>query len=299
MNPDPNEAMTRRLGAAVAVLLAVALGGIFLLGPLHLRTEMGTPSAPDRSAEPGAEPPPSTPHPEAIPAHASASAPAAVVPPEDMVAIPAGEFFAGCNEEVDHACIAAEKPGGLRRVEAFAIDRNEVTAADYQSCVAAGACRATDRGDGCNVGVAGRERHPANCLDWAQAVAYCAWRGARLPTEWEWERAARGPAGRVHPWGDEPADCRHASIDEGSGSACGRGDTTAPVGSKPAGATPEGILDLIGNVWEWTESTREGTTSKVVRGGAYYVDPRQARASFGLPFKASGRAPFAGFRCAR
>ena len=299
MNPDPNEAMIRRLGAAVAVLLAVALGGIFLLGPLHLRTEMGTPSSPDRSGESSAGPTPSTPSSEGMATDASTSALAPALRPEDGVAIPGGEFFAGCNEKVDHACMADEKPGGLRSVEAFVIDRTEVTTADYRACVAAGACSETDRGEGCNVGLAGREHHPANCVDWTQARAYCAWRGGRLPTEWEWERAARGPNGRIHPWGDEPADCRRAVIDEGSGFACGQGDTTAPVGSKPDGATPEGVLDLIGNVCEWTDSTREGTTSMVVRGGAYYVDPRQARASFGLPFKPTGRAPFAGFRCVR
>lgn len=299
MNPDPNQAMIRRLGAAVAVLLAVALGGILLLGPLHLRTETIPSSSPNRSGEPAAGPSSPAPPSKAESSDASASAPAPVLPREDFVAIPGGEFFAGCNEKVDQACMAEEKPGGPRSVEAFSIDRTEVTAADYQACVAAGACRETDRGDGCNVGRPGRERHPANCLDWAQARAYCAWRGVRLPTEWEWERAARGPDGRIHPWGDEPADCRRAVIDAGSGPSCGQGDTTAPVGSKPEGATTEGVLDLIGNVWEWTDSTREGTTSKVVRGGAYYVDPRQARASFGLPFKPSGRAPFAGFRCAR
>ena len=216
-----------------------------------------------------------------------------------MVVVPAGEFFAGCNEEIDTECFADEKPGGLRELPAFSIDRSEVTLAAYRDCVDAERCSEPDRGEGCNWGETGRERHPVNCVDWDQATAYCAWRGARLPTEWEWEKAARGSDGRKYPWGNDPVDCTRAVINEGSGNACGQGDTTLEVGSKPDGASLDGALDLIGNVWEWTSSTREESGSVVVRGGGFYVAPPQARSSFGLRFNPKGRGAFVGFRCAK
>lgn len=219
--------------------------------------------------------------------------------PEDMVVIPAGEFFAGCNEAVDSECLPDEKPGGPRELPAFSIDRTEVTLAAYRDCVDAETCSEPDRGEGCNWGETERERHPVNCVDWDQATAYCAWRGARLPTEWEWEKAARGSDGRKYPWGNDPVDCTRAVLDEGTGNACGQGDSTFEVGSKPDGASLEGVLDLIGSVWEWTSSTREGSSAPVVRGGGFYVGPAQARASFGLRFNPKGRGAFVGFRCAK
>lgn len=216
-----------------------------------------------------------------------------------MVAIEGGRFFAGCNDAVDAACLPNERPGGPREVGAFRIDRTEVTVAAHRACVEAGACSPADVGEGCNAGREGSDRHPINCVDHAQAEAYCAWRGARLPTEWEWERAARGVDGRVHPWGNESVDCPRAVIDDGSGPGCGEGDGTLEVGSRPAGASAEGALDLIGNVWEWTDSTAERSPARGVRGGAYYVGPQLARASVRLFFKPTGRGPFVGFRCAR
>lgn len=218
---------------------------------------------------------------------------------EDMVAIAAGEFIAGCHPSIESDCFADEKPGGPRRLQAFAIDRTEVTVEAYRDCVEAGECRPSASEAGCNASQAGRDRHPINCVDWDQAVAYCAWREARLPNEWEWERAARGPDGLLNPWGNEPADCTRAVIDEGSGNACGKGDTTFEVGSRPAGASAEGALDLIGNVWEWTASSRPGNSGRIVRGGGYYVTPDLARASFLLRFKPDGQGAYVGFRCAR
>ncbi|MEZ4278704.1 MAG: SUMF1/EgtB/PvdO family nonheme iron enzyme [Myxococcota bacterium] len=214
------------------------------------------------------------------------------------VAIAGGPFVAGCDPARGDDCLPDEIPSGVREVEAFAIDRTEVTVAAYRACVEAGACTPPDVAESCNWAQQGRERHPINCVDWEQAKAYCAFRGARLPTEWEWEKAARGSEGRRNPWGDAPADCRLAVIDEGGGNACGAGDTTFEVGSRPAGATPEGILDLIGNVWEWTATVRENGRAPVVRGAAYYSEPGHARASHLLRFNPIGRGPFVGFRCA-
>lgn len=217
----------------------------------------------------------------------------------DLVAIPGGEFSAGCNEAIDSACLEVEKPGTRRRVDDFSIDRTEVTVAAYRACVDAGKCTAAGTDRSCNGSLPNRGGHPINCVDWHQASAFCAWRGARLPSEWEWERAARGVDGDLHPWGNAPADCTRAVIDAGTGNACGWGDTTFEVGSRPAGASREGVVDLIGNVWEWTATVREKGSGRVVRGGGYHVTADQARASFHLLFAPQGRAPFVGFRCAR
>ena len=214
---------------------------------------------------------------------------------DERVAIAGGAFVAGCDPAQGDDCLPDEMPREVREVAAFEIDRTEVTVAAYRACVEAGACTPPDVAEGCNWDREGRELHPVNCVDWEQAKAYCAFRDARLPTEWEWEKAARGSDGRRNPWGDAPADCRVAVLDEGGGNGCGAGDTTFEVGSRPAGATPEGVVDLIGNVWEWTSTVREGGPSPAVRGGAWYTEPAEARASYLLRFKASGRGTSSGF----
>jgi formylglycine-generating enzyme required for sulfatase activity len=132
----------------------------------------------------------------------------------------------------------------------FCVDRTEVTLADYRECFEAGACVTPDVGHwtGCNWDLPGREDHPISCIDHARAEAFCAWAGKRLPTEREWEYAARGPEGRLYPWGPESPRPNLANWNNLVG------DTT-PVGDYPGGATPDtGVFDLAGNVWEWTAS---------------------------------------------
>jgi formylglycine-generating enzyme required for sulfatase activity len=106
---------------------------------------------------------------------------------------------------------------------------------------------------------------PVTGVNWYEASAYCAWAGVRLPREAEWERAARGTEGRMYPWGNEEPDATRANYRE-----TGPGHPT-PVGLYPAGATPEGIHDLAGNVWEWVEGPYEEGASHVLRGGSWIV----------------------------
>jgi len=180
----------------------------------------------------------------------------------------------------------SERPPHEEQVAPFWMDETEVTVEAFSSCVRAGACQAEkdvswdriseeDRSLwslACNWGKKDREQHPINCVDWYQATAFCAWAGKRLPTEVEWEFAARGgPKKLRHPWGDRAPD---ASLANGCGAECvawfaaqkkqreplhDQDDgwpTTAPAGRFPALGTPTpfGLKDMVGNVWEWTSS---------------------------------------------
>ena len=157
---------------------------------------------------------------------------------------------------------------------------------------------------------AGFEQHPVNEVTWTGGREYCAWRGARLPTEAEWEAAARGQEGRLYPWGAEPPDAERAVFGR-------RSNHTDAVGQHPAGATPQGVHDLAGNVAEWTSTLyrpypyraddgREDPAApgeRVTRGADHVYDssPEKLRASFRGGFS---RAPamghrHIGFRCAR
>lgn len=156
--------------------------------------------------------------------------------------IPEGEVWRGCLEN-DSACDDDEKPGGYVHVSSFFIDRFEVTAEDYFECVDDGVCLNTMSDPDCNLS-AGRFDHPINCVTYNMAASYCGWRGLRLPTEVEWERAARGDELTLYPWGDTAPDCSLAAVDE-----CG--SSTVPVGSKRNGDSPFGIADMAGNVTEW------------------------------------------------
>jgi sulfatase modifying factor 1 len=142
----------------------------------------------------------------------------------------------------------------------FQLDRYEVSVEEYKKCVDSGVCSAPPatmppevaNAYRCNYGTA-RTNHPINCVTWQEAANYCTWKGKRLPTEAEWEFAARGPSGRRYPNGATAPTCKEANFTAEDGKPTpGCGDGTAPIGSKDAGKTKDGIYDLSGNVEEWT-----------------------------------------------
>ncbi|MEL6190174.1 MAG: SUMF1/EgtB/PvdO family nonheme iron enzyme [Myxococcota bacterium] len=206
----------------------------------------------------------------------------------------------------------------------FAIDNVEVYVARYEACVRAGACtdegldgRATragtpaQLGEHCNWGKEGRSTHPINCVSWHQATAYCAFREARLPTEAEWERAARGTDARRFPWGHEvPVDRKANLLDRTAyrkhGWKAGNilysdlRPTTGPVGEIPAGKSPVGALDMVGNVWEWTAPEAESPSDRrVFRGASFMEPPKSARVTSRSIESADHRGAYLGFRCAK
>jgi formylglycine-generating enzyme required for sulfatase activity len=227
----------------------------------------------------------------------------------DEVLIPAGTFWMGCNEAVDTQCYSDEKPYHEVYLDAYYIDRTEVTAAAYEVCVTAGGCTAPGSGSYSTYQKPGMEDHPINRVTWFQAEAYCAWAGKRLPTEAEWEKAARGTDGRKYPWGNATATCDLAVM-----SAC-PGDTQPVCSVSPAGDSPYGLCDMAGNVWEWVAdwysssyySSSPGSnpagpasgSSRVVRGGRFGNDDVTLSVSIRYDDNPSAYYYFLGFRCGR
>jgi formylglycine-generating enzyme required for sulfatase activity len=185
-----------------------------------------------------------------------------------MIAIPGGSFDFGKNPQ-------AGQPGQPTTVAPFSIDKTEVTVASYAECVAAGRC-SEPHGDWqeCNWAQRQQRAHdPVNCVDWNQAESYCTWRGQRLPSEQEWEFAARGPDGRTYPWGEAAPGSQLCWEDNPARAENASG--TCQVGAYAEGASPFGVLDMSGNVWEWTtgsETMPGGGALRVLRGGGWSYD---------------------------
>jgi formylglycine-generating enzyme required for sulfatase activity len=203
-----------------------------------------------------------------------------------MRCIPGGSFTdAGSGPNTPHV------------IDTLLFDIREVTLAEFEGCVDASACDAPNTGAACVYGGAGDTEHPVNCVDWEQAGDFCAWVGKRLPTEWEWEWAARGgDEARIYPWGaQDPAEER----------ACWSGATvqsgSCVTGAYPQGDSRDGLSDLSGNVAEWTSSDFDGAgTYRVLRGGNWFTSNATSlqsgsRAS-NLP---SSRSNTNGLRCVR
>lgn len=162
-------------------------------------------------------------------------------------------------------CTPVAPPADLARVGALQALKSEVSAKAYAACVAAGCCEALPVSDGC---VPADDDRPVNCVRHADAVRYCAYVGGRVPSGNEWSALAGGDGEGRYPWGVAPEpSCELAVVSSAGGSAC---DVSAPAlaCSKPAGTSVEGLCDLAGNLWEWTQETAS-QDARVLRGGSF------------------------------
>ena len=261
---------------AVPVVLGVAAAAFFFLRGDKPAAGSGATSAPTVTSTAATVSSSAA----AVSASASGSAAPAGACPAGMVSIEGGPMFMGARDLIP---AGDSKPPHRVVVSTFCLDKTEVTTADYQACVDKGTCeRALDHVSWpniteplkkkysglCNAGKPEQGKHPINCVAWPMADNYCRQMGHRLPTEAEWEYAARGSSQKKYPWGDDPPSAKYLNA---CGAECeahwkkATNETrktmfpdddgfvgSSPVGSFPAGASSHGVLDLAGNVWEWT-----------------------------------------------
>ena len=237
-----------------------------------------------------------------------------------MVWVTAGEFLMG-SADSDSQAVSDEKPQHTVSLAGYWIDRTEVTNAQYRKFMDAGGYNRQEYWT--ETGWAWKQQNnvtqpkcgdysgldqstrPVVCVSWYEAVAYARWAGARLPTEAEWEKAARGTDGRIFPWGNEALDCNRSNY-------CGCGSRPEPVGSYANGVSPYGAYDLAGNVCEWVStefrsypySSRDGRENlngingRVKRGGGWAGFPWDARSVYRVWGTPDGRDGNCGFRVA-
>lgn len=297
----PEQTTRRRRGlplwifGALLVLLVALAAGITLGGVPAAATRLGLPPV----------------APTAIGAPAAATNTITITampdldPPRDMVQVPAGPFTMGSDDD------PSVQPAHTVDLPAFLIERTEVTNRAYRACAQANVCQPPQRAASLThehyYDSAEFDSYPVVYVTWDDAQTYCAWRGRRLPTEAEWEKAARGTDGRLFPWGNTWNEMR---VWISGGDDAGR-DLTA-VGSLPQNASPYGALDLSGNAWEWTSSrdlpypyaggdgreSRATAGQRVTRGGSWGHDPRNARVTTRDPKDPREGFWNRGFRCA-
>lgn len=224
----------------------------------------------------------------------------------EMVYVPEGPFLMGSLDGYGD-----EKPQHTVTLSAFWIDRTEVTNAHYALCVEAGACQPPRRRTSNLIdyywGFDEYADYPVIHISWDDAQAYCQWAGRRLPSEAEWEKAARGPDGFIYPWGNEPPGEELLTFDH-------NWNDVTRVGSTPAGASPYGALDMSGNVLEWVadwyspdyyaqspEDAPPGPETgerRVLRGGSWSYNANGVRSAYRHAREPVFTSHEVGFRCA-
>ncbi len=306
----PVEGVPPRLFAIGAVVVA-AVVTVSAIAMIRGRTSGASPEPPDASALTGSLP----------------------YCPKGMVRVPAGELVMGADDGPKE-----EQPAHAVKVPAFCIDATEVSASEMKGCVDRKGCSASPReqvewegitaadrttwSSFCNAGRPGRADHPMNCVSFDDASAYCRWANKKLPTEEQWEYAARGNDGRTYPWGsDVPSARRVNGCDDGCARAIRppsdiiarrlSGDdhyeATSPTGALPEGVTAFGAFDMAGNVAEWVDApfcsygqSACGTATRVVRGGSWTSElPGDLRASARAKASPASRQADVGFRCVK
>jgi formylglycine-generating enzyme required for sulfatase activity/serine/threonine protein kinase len=345
--PEEQKKASITLWIVIGITILVIVGGGYGIYRFFEGGEGGgTAPTPPASASAGAS------------ASASASASAvALLPPgacaAGMVKVPGGDFYMGSAE---NAALANEKPPHPVHLDAYCLDETEVTVAAYRACSDTGQCLVASKTNDwrgiteaeskmfdplCNAnfqpsdgGPNAHGQHPINCVSWDQARTYCEWKGGRLPTEAEWEFAARGSDGRIYPWGDDPPNATHLNA---CGKECAQWEgankvtvatmydeddgwpATAPVKSFPKGVSKFGNYDMVGNVWEWVADFYapyskgsanaprvtnpkgpDAGTERVIRGGAFNAaSAGWVRPAFRYSDTPEKKSYGIGFRCAK
>lgn len=281
-------------------LTGLAVAGIGLAAGIAIVLTVDTMSSEGTAASPSATSAPSDPEPRV-----SATGP--------WVTFPGGTITIGCDSASRTDCDEHTTPPREVTLESFRLGRREVTVAEFRRCVEEEACTAaglTDDAIACSWSAASDD-NPLNCVSWEQADAYCRWAGGALPTEAQWEAAARGGDGRRYPWGDEDPLCSHAVMKDDQGAGCGRNNPWQ-VGSRPQGNGPHGTVDMAGNLREWTadwyaakvppDAPTTGPasgTERVVRGGGFRSEALALRTYHREHLPPDARSADLGFRCAR
>jgi iron(II)-dependent oxidoreductase len=235
--------------------------------------------------------------------------------PLEMVLIPTGEFNMGLDVARVEKMVGSlggmvkyhdsSTPAHKVNVDAFYIDKYEVTNGEYKKFVTATSHKIPLHWEDAGGDIpTGKEKHPVVYVSWEDAVAYCEWGGKRLPTEPEWEKAARGTDGRLFPWGKKFSK-KNLNFDKS------RKNDTVKVGSYPKGVSPYGCFDMAGNVWEWTadnylpypgnkhEDEFYGKERYVLRGGSYLDAKYDAVTTMRSKFTPVTDDENVGFRCAK